>query len=240
MKTLLTILAVLYSSIAFGQLDLSNFDKESFLIGTLDDYMGRQQTFTASVDSFDFQKVDIYAQSEKGIALLIDSLFKDEYNDLYITNNNAPKGIKLYSKPLAAKVNEYYNFKSTGGFTMYGDTVYTGYLIPEKFSTESRKLSFLAGAFLRSGGKFENGTYYITIPNSPSKARVCANLLKEMGCTDVSYEMLPNYIPVGHWVYFRPSQEVENILQQLSPIKKIKPLPNEFREILKEEFKKVL
>jgi hypothetical protein len=81
MKTLLSLLFLAYSGLALGQLNLSGLDKQSFLISTLDDYMGHQQTFTVTTDSSYYEMVDVYFQNQKNIVLLIDSLFRTEYND---------------------------------------------------------------------------------------------------------------------------------------------------------------
>ena len=81
MKTLLSLLFLAYSGLALGQLNLSGLDKQSFLISTLDDYMCHQQTFTVTTDSSYYEMVDVYFQNQKNIVLLIDSLFRTEYND---------------------------------------------------------------------------------------------------------------------------------------------------------------
>ena len=225
MKNLLSLLFLTFSGLAFGQLDLFGFDKQSFLIGTLDDYMGHQQTLTATTDSTCFLFVDVYAQDQKDIALLIDSIFSTEYNDIRMTNNGAPKGIRLYSKGLSTIINNYYNYKPSGIFTICLDTVYCGILKPEKFETKSEKLSFLAGAFLRDGGKTDANEYFFTIPNSASKAKLCLELLNEFNCMDVKYKRLER-IPIGNWISFKPSEEVLRMLRKIEPLLKQKPFPS--------------
>ncbi len=222
MKTLLSLLFLVFSGLAFAQLNLSGLDKQSFLIGTLDDYMGHQQTLTATNDSTYFLLVDVYAQNQKDIALLIDSLFRTEYNDLRMTNNGAPKGIRLYSKGLSTKINNYYNYLPSGIYTAYHDTVYSGKLKPENISTKLEKLSFLAGAFLRDGGKTDANEYFFTIPNSTSKAKLCLDFLNEFNCMDVKYKKLDR-IPVGNWITFKPSEKVLKMLRKVEPLKKEKP-----------------
>lgn len=214
-----------FSGLAFGQLNLSRLDKQSFLVGTLDDYMGHQQTITATTDSTYFLMVDVYSQNQKDIALLIDSLFRIEYNDLRMTNNGAPKGIRLYSKGLSTKINSYYNYLPSGIYTANHDTVYSGKLKPENISTKLEKLSFLAGAFLRDGGKTDANKYFFSIPNSTSKAKLCLDLLNEFNCIDIKYKKLDN-IPVGNWITFKPSEKVLEMLRNVEPLKKEKPLPS--------------
>ena len=225
MKALLSFLFLAFSVLAFGQLNLSGVDKQSFLIGTLDDYMGHQQTVTATTDSSYYQLVDIYTQNQKDLALLIDSLFRTEYKDIRMTNNGAPKGIRLYSKGLSTKINNYYNYLPSGTYTSYHDTIYTGHLKPENISTKLEKLSFLAGAFLRDGGKTDADEYFFTIPNSTSKAKMCLYLLNEFKCLEVNYKRL-NRIPVGNWITFKPSEEVLNMLRKVETLKKEKPFPS--------------
>lgn len=226
MKTLLSLLFLAMSGLAFGQLNLAGLDKQSFLIGTLDDYMGHQQTFTASNDSGCYQFVDVYSQNQKYIALLIDSLYSVDYKDLHMTNNGAPKGIRMFSKSLSTKINEYYKYLPSGTYTMHHDTIYTGYLRQEKISTNTEKLSFIAGAFLKDGGKTDANEYFFTIANSTSKAKLCVNLLNELNCKDVKYVIMKNRIPVGHWITFKPSEQVLNMINKVEFLQKEKPFPS--------------
>jgi DNA-binding transcriptional regulator WhiA len=219
MKTLLSLLFLAYSGFALAQPDLSELDKQCFLIGTLDDYMGHQQTFTATIDSSYYQMVDVYFQNQKNIALLIDSLFKGEYNDLYMTNSGAPKGIRLYSRTLSGKINDYYNYLPSRTFTLYHDTIYTGYIKQDHILTKSEKLSFLTGAFLRACGKTDANEYFLSIPNSAGKAKLCAKLLQEFNCPDVKHIVSKNNIPVGNLIYFKPSEEILNIIKKVEAIK---------------------
>jgi hypothetical protein len=225
MKALLSLLLLTFSVLTFAQLNLSGLDKQSFLTGTLDDYMGHQQTLTATTDSTYYQLVDVYTQNQKNIALLIDSLFRPEYNDLHMTNNGAPKGIRLYSKGLSTKINSCYNYLPSGIFTAYHDTVYSGKLKPEHISTRLEKLSFLVGAFLKDGGKTDANEYFFTVPNSTSKAKLCVDLLSELNCMDVKYKRLDR-IPVGNWITFKPSEELLNMLRKVEFLKKEKPFPS--------------
>lgn len=68
MNAILSLFFFAFSGLAFGQLKLSGLDKQFFLIGTLDDYRGRQQTLTATMDRVYYQKVDVYRQNQKDIA----------------------------------------------------------------------------------------------------------------------------------------------------------------------------
>jgi hypothetical protein len=200
---------------------IRDFDKECFLVGTLDDYGGHSQTFTASVDSSHYQMVDIYFQEEKPLASLINNLYKDTFSDLHITNNQAPKGINLYSRILAKIIDGYYDYKPSRSYTLYGDTVYTGYLKKYKIASERQKRSFLAGVFLRYGSKTEiSGTYCIAMANSVSKAELSKSFLEELGCSDIQYDIKKENIPVGYLLLFKPSDTILNIIQEFDSLTK--------------------
>jgi hypothetical protein len=215
-----------------------DIDKESFLIGTLDDYRGHKQSFTVGRDSASFlikplkefnpdilqqfmenadgtyQFVDHYYPEEKNLALWIQSLFSSEFPDLQLTDNECEgRCIRLQSASLSEIINSYYDYDSASGTSVFLDTIYSGRLKPEKFQTFRQKLSFLAGAFLRSGYQTEADGYYLSMPNSTSKAKLCSSLLKEFDCENVTYEIFLDYIPVGHRVCFEPSETIGKLVE---------------------------
>lgn len=193
-----------------AQFNSTLYDKEAFLIGTLDDYLGYQRTFNAESDSFYYQKVDIYSKDELKTALFIDSLFNSKYTDIYLIDNGAPKGIKLYSSTLSKRIDKYFEYKTSGSRTMQGDTIFYGLIKKDMFKTNKEKLSFLLGVFLRYG---HNDNRIVT-SNSTSKAAVCADILKEFGCEDVEYTIKKGYIPVGHIITFKPSQKIQKVIEE--------------------------
>jgi hypothetical protein len=138
---------------------ISGFDEECFLIGTMYDDGGHQQTFTVIGDSSNYQMVDVYLQEkDEKVALLIDFLFKDKFPDLQKKNVNSKnispifRGKTIsYSSPLSTIVNSYYDYKLTGRRSCSGDIIYVGSINKEKIKTESQKLSFLAGVYFRDG-----------------------------------------------------------------------------------------
>lgn len=77
-KKILICLISLISLFTFGQKKDLILDNESFLLGTLHDYMGRR------VSQNDEDKIDDYGFFEKSLVLKIDSLFKANYDDLLI------------------------------------------------------------------------------------------------------------------------------------------------------------
>jgi hypothetical protein len=175
---------------------VKKFDMESFLLGTLDDYMGRSQSD---------DMVDVYWQHDRPLAVFIDTLFSGAYNDLYIADSNAPKGLTLHSKQLTKAVNAYYDYGAG-----------TGVLKPDKFLTKQQKLSFIAGAILRYGiiKTDVSGVYCIALPNSESKAGLCERFLNELDCRNVEYHIMHGHIPAGHMVYFKASSKIQEIIRE--------------------------
>ena len=239
-RYLLINLLLLSSLQAKAQFDQKNFDKESFLIGTLSEYMGYQRTFTNG-DDFYYQRVDIMSQQGLKHALFIDSMFNLEYTDITIVNNGAPQGIKIHSPSLSKQIDEYYNYKPTDIRTIQGNTVYGGNIIKERFETEKQKLSFLLGAVVRYGGdqlransiiqhlkneklinsdqKFENTAYALSMPNAITKAQICADFLKDLGCEDVELISI-NTIPAGNFVVFTPNSAMLKVKKEAERLQK--------------------
>lgn len=197
-----------------AQFDSEKYDKQCFLIGTLNGYMGYQRTFTHK-DGFNYQRIDIMSQDEFKNALFIDSTFNSDYSDIMIVNNGASLGIKLYSPSLSLKIDNYYNYRPTGITSMQGDTVYVGSLKKEKFETEQQKLSFLLGVYLRYGRDTE---FFMT--NDPDKARICYDFLQDLGCNNVEYVILKGMIPVPHHITFTPSDKVRKIIIEAERLRK--------------------
>jgi hypothetical protein len=236
------------------------FDKESFLIGTLDDTFGHQQTFTVYQDSSmylakdsafiksmyekgyfslqemiesadeKYQFVDSYCLIEDGrkLALLIISLFSSEFPDLRMEKRfprlaqNVEKCISLYSKSLTKIIDSYYDYRFSSSKTIFSDTVYRGYLKPEKFQTDSQKLSFLAGTMFRYLYKeMESERYFFSMPNSLNKANLCFDLLKVFGCKNIIYERIENNCStvVSHTVYFEPSETISKLIEKVKTVK---------------------
>ena len=139
------------SLLSKAQFDSEKYDKESFLLGMLDEYMGYQRVFKPGVDDFNYHRVDIYGQGDLKTVVFIDSLFHADNPDIYIVNNGASKGLKLYSSTLSAAIDKYFDYKPSWSKTLKGDTIYSGDLRQEMLKTEKQKLSYLLGAFLRFG-----------------------------------------------------------------------------------------
>ena len=208
---------------AFGQ-NLTKIQREYFILGTLDDYMGR------NADPRFAKMLDRYYANEGPLLTTIDSLLKIDYSEsVYNVQRNIdtlgnPMSFSIYSDTLAKKYNSYYTFKPSGSFTVDADPeldskpILLGALKPDIFKTDSVKLAFLAGTYVRFG--FENDTaYMLNMGNSLSKAKICYQLLKEFNCRPY-YEILKNNIPVMHHVYFHPSAQVAAYMQRYMYLRK--------------------
>lgn len=220
------------SLLSKAQFDGEKYDKESFLIGMLNEYNGYQRTFTNRDDSY-YQRVDIMSLKN---SLFIDSIFNLDYTDITIVNNGA-----LYSPTLSLKIDDYYNYKPKGITTLPGDTIYGGNLKKEKFKTEKQKLSFLLGAYLRYGEdkvktnsiiqllkiekllnkekEYENVSHGLFMPNATTKAKICVEFLKDLACKDVEY-VYRKSIPAGNYVLFIPYNTILEVINEAKRLKK--------------------
>ncbi|GAA4439620.1 hypothetical protein GCM10023091_22110 [Ravibacter arvi] len=224
---------------ASAQFKNGKYDQHSFLLGLLNEYMGYQRTFVEG--GFYYQKVDILHKSELNLAVFLDSLFSPLYPDITIANNGAPMGIKLYSPALAVKIDEYYQYKPDFRRTHRGDTLFTGKLRAEKLETRRQKLSLLLGAYVRFAADekrkdiivqslmrdnlvtpevFADGFYILSMPNAPAKAEICTNFLKNLDCESVQYVVRKGYIPGGHYIIFRPGQNLKELITDGDQLRK--------------------
>jgi len=200
-------------------------DYDYFLFGTLDDYMGREK-HKGTVD-----QVEVYSKNNKSFAFFLESIFQNKYPDLKLTTDEKSGQLKLHSKSLAQKMNDFYFFEpsSRGAYsgeadfqslnldsimktddwkTKYFDKIYIGHIKSDVFKSDSERQSFITGAYLRFGGK-NDSIYFISIPNSISKVKVVTEQLNELKCTNVNYIIKKDYIPCGHTVYFTPTDELK-------------------------------
>ncbi len=210
-----------------AQFNGGKYDKEIFLIGTLNDYMGYQRTFTNG-NGFSYQKVDDMSTKH---ALFIDSLFSPDYTDITLMSYGGDGRVTMYSPSLSRRIDDYYDYKLSSTRTLAGDTIYYGKVSGENFKTKKQKLSFLLGAYVSDGmssGRTNNIVqtlrkkpdeyvkvlYGFSIPNSVGKAQLCAELLKELGCEEVEYVHRNTTIPHGHFVIFSPSKKMRKLMQE--------------------------
>ncbi|MDP4204338.1 MAG: hypothetical protein Q8861_16790, partial [Bacteroidota bacterium] len=196
---------------------------------TLNDYMGRDKYSEVA------NRVDEYYPNEKPLVSLLDSIYKNSYPDLALSTSPQTGRLELRSTLLAQKANDFYDFQSSGRGTYCGkadfktlnldslaktpdfrskyfESVYTGRMKDDIFTRNSERFSFIAGAYIRFGGK-KDSLYYISIPNSTSKVNALTEQLKYLKCTNVNYIIKKDYIPCGHTVYFTPTEELKNYLE---------------------------
>ena len=228
-KSTVTLLLLSSIAISYSQESSTNIDDMCFLVGTLNDYMGREKY--KNIES----RVDEYYKSDSLLALFIDSIFKDTYSDLKFDIAKKTGRLELHSKLLTEKIDEYYTYKPSGRMSYCGevdlrtlnldsltktkdfyatnfDTIYTGRLKTNIFKNDLQRLSFLTGVCVRF--MESNDTIScVRIYNSVSKAKVFANTLKELGCRNVEYK-LEKKIPVNHIVYFSPTDELKKYIDE--------------------------
>ncbi len=222
----------LFALFCNGQSSEIKVDYDYFLLGTLNDYMGREK-YKEIVN-----RVDEYSQNSKSLVLFIDSVSKDNYPDLIVTTNKKTGRLELQSKLLSQKMNDFYFFKPSGRgsysgeadfetlnldsltntpefYKTYFDTIYTGRIKGDIFKNDTDRFSFIAGAYIRFGGE-KDSLYYINVANSISKVKVATEQLKELKCTNIEYVMKKGYIPVGHTVYFTPTDELKSYFEAIN------------------------
>lgn len=108
-----------------------------------------------------------------------------------VCNSETDYDIELFSPSLAKTAAGYYNFDYDNilAVSSGGDIGYGGVINRDKIVSEAQKMSFLAGVFMRYEGHYKSldnsSRYSVMIPNSHNTAKVCIDLLKEFGCTNV-------------------------------------------------------
>ncbi len=238
MKTLTFIpILILFSLFCNAQSSDIKIDYDFFLLGTLNDYMGREKY--KEIDN----RVDEYSQNSKSLVLFLDSVFQDKYPDMIITTNKKTGRLELLSMLLSQKINEFYFYKPSGRgaysgkadfktlnfdsltnipdfLTTHFDTIFTGRIKGDIFKNDTERFSFIAGAYIRFGGE-KDSLYYISVANSISKVRVATEQLKDLKCTNVEYVMKKGYLPVGHTVYFTPTEELKNYLKTIKQMLRV-------------------
>jgi len=216
-----------------GQSKQVKVNNDFFLLGTLDDYMGRV-TYKHIAN-----RVDAYYPNDELLVIYICSIFKEQYPDVMYKSNDNSNRFLLQSTALAQKMNDFYDFKSTGLgayigkadiktlrldtilknkslFNTYFDSTYNGTLKKYIFKNDVERLSFMAGAYQRFGG-VKDSVYSITMYNSSRKANVIAEQLRELKCTNVSYVVNTElYIPCRDAVYFTPTDELKRYFEVIN------------------------
>lgn len=214
-KKILICLISLISLFTFGQKKDLILDNESFLLGTLHDYMGRR------VSQNDEDKIDDYGFFEKSLVLKIDSLFKANYDDLLIKKIEPVQiigyGYRINSKKLAAKINSNYTYKEYS-WSQKKDTTFYGKLKENVFENELKKISFIIGAYSHFGEQ-KDKRYSLRFVNSLSKFAECEKILKELGCKKVEIKII-KAIPTTQLIFFNPSKKLELYFEKYNYLRK--------------------
>ena len=193
----------LFTIVSFNQRDDLVLDGESFLLGTVSDYMGRE-VFTNEKD-----KIEQYGFHEKCLVNKIYYLLIGEYSDLLIKKFETTGDRKICSEKLAEKINSNYNYYKSN-ITQNNEPVFYGELKTNILTTELQKISFIVGAYSRFGSH-ENERYCIRLYNSMSHFNECKIILKELNCEKIEVKIIEN-IPLNQLIYFKPSKEVMKYL----------------------------
>lgn len=214
-KKILICLISLISLFTFGQKKDLILDNESFLLGTLHDYMGRR------VSQNDEDKIDDYGFFEKSLVLKIDSLFKANYDDLLIKKIEPVQiigyGYRINSKKLAAKINSNYTYKEYS-WSQKKDTTFYGKLKENVFENELKKISFIIGAYSHFGEQ-KDKRYSLRFVNSLSKFAECEKTLKELGCKKIEIKII-KAIPTTQLIFFKPSKKLELYFEKYNYLRK--------------------
>lgn len=238
MKNIILLILVL-SFFGCDRQENISIENDYFLVGTLSDYMGREKYKKVE------ERVDKYSQSKKQLCLAIDSIFKTSNPDIEFSSSvhkiSKRDEFELHSKTLTEKIESFYSYKPSGRmvyngeeefeklnldslteipdfYSTYFDTIYTGSLKINVFETEKQKVSFVTGAYVRYGWNTDS-LYQIRVFNSVSKVRILNDLLKELGCDNVDYEIKKGYIPTGHTVSFIPTDQLKDYFEKYIKLK---------------------
>lgn len=238
MKNIILLILVLVFFGCVGQEKIS-IENNYFLVGTLSDYMGREKYEKVE------ERVDKYSQSEKQLCFAIDSIFKISNPDIEFSSSvhkiSKKDEYELHSKTLAEKITSFYSYRPSGRmaytgeeeierlnldsltktpdfYSSYFDTIYTGRLKTNVFETDKQKISFVTGAYVRYGWNTDS-LYQIRIFNSVSKVRILNDLLIQLGCDNVDYEIKKGYIPTGHTVSFIPTVQLKDYFEKYIRLK---------------------
>jgi hypothetical protein len=192
-------------------------DRDYFVIGTLNDYMGRKKAFhdKETVEESKYTRVVMKYNF---------NLLKDDYNDLVIDSTKKNKSdyvdnlnIVLKSKKFASKITPLYSYRDDLEIIINEnseiiDSVYTGILKPNIFKNKLQRLSFITGVYCTNGVTNES-KYSIQFVNSIGKYSVCEEVLKKLGCKNVEL-IVTEAIPWTETIYFEPTEKLKIYLDE--------------------------
>jgi len=200
MKKRILILFFLFSvSFVHGQIQ-NKLDKTYYLLGTLNDYMGRvlciknpnDWDLIMSLHQRDSTKIK---QIEE-VAMF--KFIKKERNENCI---NCHEFYILSAFDLAKEINSFYVFKKRGecqDANRVSGIIYEGKLKCSKIlkASKEQQYSFMAGLFLTHGEKIGD-VYKIILYNSPCRYKCTIKILKVLNSKNVLFRRTEGTVPIG-------------------------------------------
>lgn len=209
MKKLIIILFILGTSNVSSQ--EIKFEKKYFLLGTLNDYIGRNQF------SNNKEIIESYSLHEKPLVDKISSLYKETY----ISLDTIKKQYFFRDKILNDSINSFYTFDKFQLTYPNKDTIYKGKLKPDIFKTNDEKISFLLGCMSRYSYnnmiELKEKEFCVQFANSITKFGITQNIIKELGFTITKTETLNN-IPIIKRIYFKVTDSYYNIFKEYNSL----------------------
>jgi hypothetical protein len=180
-----------------------------FLLGSLDEYRGRQIVEgSAQVERFFCNEQD---EAELFLEYLRKLVEEQQLRTRIEVQTRQECLVSYSSREVARFLNSFYRYELTEGMQAIGDDgtykrtamVFTTMdVFPQ--SCRECKLAYLSGAYARYGA----GDSF-RFANSQRKAVLIADLLRDLGCTSVDIESSEGAIPQTNRVLFDPSPAVE-------------------------------
>jgi len=213
MKHRIFIIFFLFSvSLVHGQIQ-NTLDKMYYLLGTLEDYMGRE-LYKRNPDKRNY--IMSLHQDDSGQIKRIEEvttlkfLKRERRGDCI----NCYEFAELLSHNSAKTINSFYVFEKQSGYTdEKGYTLYRGELICNKILNASKEMqySFIAGLFLTHGEKIDD-VYEIILANSPRRFECAIKVLEVLNSKIISTIRTEGTVPTGYIIEFEPSEELKPIL----------------------------
>lgn len=204
----LCLLSTLFLSILVVQAQ-EKLDKDFFLLGTLDEYMGKRFYQDKPI-------VDQFYPNEGIIVSVLEPMLKTEYPDLTCKVEDSGH-IILYSESLSKKIKEYYHITDKN-FQETNSSHIEATLSINEFKNKQQKYSYLAGVFLKYG-EVKNDRFFLKFANNGNKINICKELLKELGGIDIKFESQKT-IPAINTISFLTDKELKQYLLKAQELKK--------------------
>lgn len=193
------ILTFIFSVFTFAQ-QKNEIDSKCFLLGTLSDYMGRNQ--------FSDKKeiIESFAAHEKPLVDKIATIFKKDSLLIEKIDSENYKQVRynLVSKSINSSINSFYDFKITSLTYPKKDSLFKGKIRDTILKNNSEKASFLLGCLARFSTNLvtlKEKEFCLQYSNSFSKFALSQKAISELGFIVNKIETLKN-IPRINRIYF--------------------------------------